>query len=173
MSDENKTPESGLPHMPDAETIRQELGKAKNINDLTGKDGVFARLFGQTLTAMLEGELSGHLGYERGAYGDELVEAAARILRCHWQETGIAVVGVIPVPSLRRPALVPSFAQRLAAALGLPYATVIPHQSQHPPQHEMRNSFQQAVKLLGKYGCVSKIWKRRLESRKEKERNDG
>lgn len=65
MSEEKQTPESALPHMPDAETIRQELAKAKNINDLTGKDGVFARLFGQTLTAMLEGELSGHLGYER------------------------------------------------------------------------------------------------------------
>lgn len=64
MSDENKTTEAGLPHMPDVETIRQELAKAKSINDLTGKDGVFARLFGQTLTAMLEGELSGHLGYE-------------------------------------------------------------------------------------------------------------
>lgn len=65
MQEKSQTPESALPHMPDAETIRQELGKARSINDLTGKDGVFARLFGQTLTAMLEGELSGHLGYER------------------------------------------------------------------------------------------------------------
>lgn len=64
MSDEKKSTESGLPHMPDAETVRQELAKARSIDDLTGKDGVFARLFGQTLTAMLEGELSAHLGYE-------------------------------------------------------------------------------------------------------------
>jgi hypothetical protein len=40
--------------LPDAETIRQELAKAKSINDLTDKDGVFSQLFGQTLTAMLE-----------------------------------------------------------------------------------------------------------------------
>ncbi len=65
MQEKSQTPESALPHMPDAETIRLELGKARSINDLTGKDGVSARLFGQTLTAMLEGELSGHLGYER------------------------------------------------------------------------------------------------------------
>lgn len=64
MNDEQDTRKPSLPHLPDAETIRAELGKARSIDDLTGKDGVFARLFGQTLTAMLEGELSAHLGYE-------------------------------------------------------------------------------------------------------------
>jgi len=64
MNDNQDTPKSTLPHLPDAETILEELAKAKSIDDLTGKDGVFARLFGQTLTAMLEGEMSAHLGYE-------------------------------------------------------------------------------------------------------------
>jgi ATP-dependent DNA helicase RecQ len=96
-------------------------------------------------------------GRERGVYGDDLVEAAANVLRRHWQETGIAVAGVIAVPSLRRPALVPSLAQRLAAALGLPYAAVIRHEAQHPPQREMRNSFQQAVNVRGKFSIAQPL----------------
>ncbi len=64
MNENQDTPKPTLPHLPDAETILEELAKAKSIDDLTGKDGVFARLFGKTLTAMLEGEMSAHLGYE-------------------------------------------------------------------------------------------------------------
>lgn len=64
MNENPETPKPRLPHLPDADTILEELAKAKSIDDLTGKDGVFARLFGKTLTAMLEGEMSAHLGYE-------------------------------------------------------------------------------------------------------------
>lgn len=64
MNENQDTARPHLPHLPDAETIREELAKAKSIDDLTGKDGVFARLFGKTLSAMLEGEMSAHLGYE-------------------------------------------------------------------------------------------------------------
>jgi ATP-dependent DNA helicase RecQ len=52
---------------------------------------------------------------------------------------------------------VPGFAQRLAAALSLPYAAVIRHDAQHPPQHEMRNSFQQAVNVRGKFGVTQPL----------------
>lgn len=64
MNNNQDTPKPTLPHLPDVETVLAELAKAKSIDDLTGKDGVFARLFGKTLTAMLEGEMSAHLGYE-------------------------------------------------------------------------------------------------------------
>jgi transposase-like protein len=64
MNDHPDSAKPTLPHLPDAETILAELAQAKNIDDLTGKDGVFARLFGKTLSAMLEGEMSAHLGYE-------------------------------------------------------------------------------------------------------------
>jgi hypothetical protein len=64
MNDNQDTAQPTPPHLPDAETILEELAKAKSIDDLTGKDGVFARLFGKTLTVMLEGEMSAHLGYE-------------------------------------------------------------------------------------------------------------
>jgi transposase-like protein len=64
MSENQDNPKPRLRHLPDAETILEELAKAKSIDDLTGKEGVFARLFGKTLSAMLEGEMSAHLGYE-------------------------------------------------------------------------------------------------------------
>jgi ATP-dependent DNA helicase RecQ len=61
------------------------------------------------------------------------------------------------MPSLRRPMLVPGFAERLAILLGLPYASVIKHQVQHPPQTEMRNSFQQADNVLSKFTITNSL----------------
>jgi hypothetical protein len=49
-------------HLPSLETIQQELGTAKSINDFFGKEGIFARLFVSTLETMLEAELTEHLG---------------------------------------------------------------------------------------------------------------
>jgi putative transposase len=53
------------PAMPSAEEVQRELAKVENIDDFFGKEGVFARLFGDTLTQMMQGELSAELGYEK------------------------------------------------------------------------------------------------------------
>jgi transposase-like protein len=50
--------------MPSVETIQQELGKAQSIDDFFGKEGIFARLFAETLEQMLDAELTAQLGYE-------------------------------------------------------------------------------------------------------------
>jgi transposase-like protein len=50
--------------MPTAERLQEELSKVENMDDFFGKEGVFARLFAQTMEQMLEAELSDHLGYE-------------------------------------------------------------------------------------------------------------
>ena len=52
-------------------------------------------------------------------------------------------------PSLTRPELVPDFARRLAARLGLPFAACVVKTIANQPQKEMRNSFQQARNLDG------------------------
>ena len=52
-------------HMPSAEEVAHELGKAKSIDDFYGKDGIFSRLFSKTIEEMLEAELTTELGYER------------------------------------------------------------------------------------------------------------
>lgn len=53
--------------LPSVERIQQELARAKSIDDFFGKDGIFARLFADTLEQMLEAELTAHLGYPRHA----------------------------------------------------------------------------------------------------------
>jgi transposase-like protein len=56
--------EKAKPAMPSVETIQQELGKAQSIDDFFGKEGIFARLFAETLEQMLDAELTAQLGYE-------------------------------------------------------------------------------------------------------------
>jgi putative transposase len=51
--------------LPSLERIQQELANAKSIDDFWGKEGIFARLFAQTMEQMLEAELTAELGYEK------------------------------------------------------------------------------------------------------------
>ena len=51
--------------LPTAEALQRELNSAKSIDDFFGKEGIFARLFSQTLEQMLEAELTAQLGYEK------------------------------------------------------------------------------------------------------------
>ncbi len=53
--------------MPSAEEVVRELAKAESIDDFYGKDGIFARLFSDTVEQMLEAEMTEELGYERYA----------------------------------------------------------------------------------------------------------
>lgn len=50
--------------LPSVDKIQQELGKAESIDDFFGKEGIFSRLFAETLETMLEAELTDQLGYE-------------------------------------------------------------------------------------------------------------
>lgn len=52
------------PAMPSADEVQRALANVENIDDFFGKEGVFARLFGDTLTQMMQGELTAELGYE-------------------------------------------------------------------------------------------------------------
>jgi putative transposase len=51
--------------LPSVEKVQEELSKAESMDDFFGKDGIFAKLFANTMEQMLEGELSDHLGYDR------------------------------------------------------------------------------------------------------------
>jgi len=63
----NTTRKDSQKQMPSAEEVARELAKAESIDDFYGKDGIFARLFSDTIEQMLETELSEELGYERYA----------------------------------------------------------------------------------------------------------
>jgi putative transposase len=65
MSDEKqKGQNKKRVEMPSVEKVQEELAKAENMDDFFGRDGIFARLFANTLEQMLETELSDELGYE-------------------------------------------------------------------------------------------------------------
>lgn len=85
--------------------------------------------------------------YEHGVFDDKLVGACVAMIRL-WNPAP-APQWVSCIPSLKRPELVPGFAQRLAEALGLPFRACIRKAKDNPPQKEMQNSFQQARNLDG------------------------
>ena len=51
--------------MPTADQVLAELSSATSMDDFFGKGGIFARLFARTMEAMLEAEMTAHLGYEK------------------------------------------------------------------------------------------------------------
>ena len=64
MPDESKKERKLQEIMPSAEEVQKELAKAKSMEDFFGKEGIFARLFANTIETMLDAELSEELGYE-------------------------------------------------------------------------------------------------------------
>jgi ATP-dependent DNA helicase RecQ len=88
-------------------------------------------------------------GRREGRFDDELVTACADLLR-RWRPEP-APRWVTAVPSKRSGPLVPDFAQRLAAALGLPYVEALERTGDNPPQREMENSAQQVANVRGEF----------------------
>jgi len=81
--------------------------------------------------------------YENGFFRDELVDAAVSLIKEKWQPVPF-LKWVTAVPSLRRPALVPEFAKRVAERLGLPFHPILEKIKDKPAQKSMKNSIQQA-----------------------------
>ena len=85
--------------------------------------------------------------YQDGRFADELVAASATMVR-EWNPQPIPT-WVTCVPSLRHPDLVPNFAKRLAAELGISFRMVIARTGDRPEQKEMENSSHQARNIDG------------------------
>ena len=85
--------------------------------------------------------------YQDDKFADDLVAACVKMVR-EWNPQP-KPTWVTCVPSLRHPELVPNFAQRLAAALGLPFHMVIAKTDHRPEQKTMANSTQQARNIDG------------------------
>lgn len=85
--------------------------------------------------------------YHDGHFSDDLVAACAAMVQ-EWDPQP-APSWVTCIPSLRHPDLVPDFAKRLAAALGLPLQIVISKADNRPEQETMANSTQQARNIDG------------------------
>ena len=87
-------------------------------------------------------------GKKHGRFDDELVIASADMIRNRWGRAH-ALNWVTCVPSLRHPGLVPDFAQRLAAALGLTFDPVVQKSRESEPQKNMENRYHQCRNLDG------------------------
>lgn len=85
--------------------------------------------------------------YHDGHFSDDLVAACVKMV--HEWNPKPAPAWVTCVPSLRHPDLVQNFAQRLAAALDLPFHAVLAKTDRRPEQKTMANSIQQARNIDG------------------------
>jgi ATP-dependent DNA helicase RecQ len=85
-------------------------------------------------------------GKREGRFNDRLVNAAAELIKRRWKPRPMPE-WVTCVPSHRRANLVPEFARRLAACLGLPFVGCIRKARDTDLQKTRQNSFQQAANL--------------------------
>jgi ATP-dependent DNA helicase RecQ len=94
-------------------------------------------------------------GARAGRFSDELVAATARMIR-QW-DPAPRPAWVTCVPSLRAPELVPSFAQRLARELRLPFVDCGAKTRDTAPQQEMQNSAQQFRNVDGAFSIEGSV----------------
>lgn len=92
----------------------------------------------------------------RGRFGDELVSAAAEMIRDRWQPDPWPV-WVTCIPSSRHPALVPDYASRLAAELSLPFGSAVAKVRENAPQKAQQNRFHQCHNLDGAFVIEGRV----------------
>lgn len=88
-----------------------------------------------------------------GRFGDELVEAMAEMIQQRWQPDS-APQWVCCVPSRNHPELVPDFARRLAARLGLPFVDAVSKVKDNQQQKGQQNRFHQCRNLDGVFAVI-------------------
>jgi ATP-dependent DNA helicase RecQ len=91
--------------------------------------------------------------YHEQRFADELVTACADLVE-KWGPRP-RPVWVTCIPSRRHPDLVPDFARRLAAALGLTFVSVLQKTEDRPEQKTMANSVQQARNVDGALALIA------------------
>ena len=83
-------------------------------------------------------------------FEDDLVDALAEMITQRWRPEPFPT-WVTCVPSLNHPQLVPAFAERLAARLGLPFKQVVTKVKANEPQKLMQNKHHQCTNLEGAF----------------------
>ncbi len=95
-------------------------------------------------------------GKSEGRFADELVSASAELIQTRWtMESPPAWVTCIP--STRHPELVPDFAMRLAAALGIPFRPVLIKTRHTEEQKGMENRYHQCHNLDGAFAVQAAV----------------
>lgn len=94
--------------------------------------------------------------YERGEFGDEIVDASALLIRERWKPEPFPE-WVTAIPSRRHPGLVYDFASRLARSLGIPFVAALVRTSEAPEQKLMANSSMQARNVAGTLDTIEQV----------------
>ena len=106
---------------------------------------------GRALSVLNDGGWGGLVrkGVEAGEFAEQLVVAAAELVGQRWRpDPPPAWVTCVPSSG---PSPVPGFAERLAAALGLPFRPAVVKARETAPQIELENSQQQLANVLGAF----------------------
>ncbi len=93
-------------------------------------------------------------GKRAGWFRDELVSAAAHLIRRRWKPS---LQWVTCVPSQRHSELVPNFASRLAEALRLPFKQVVVKVRNNEPQKLQQNQFHRCRNLDGVFAIRNPV----------------
>lgn len=101
------------------------------------------------------GELAAQ-GKAAGRFGDELVVAMAEMIQQRWRPTPVPE-WLCCVPSLNHLELVPDFARRLAATLGIPFVDCVRKVVQNEPQKLQQNRHHRCRNLDGVFEVVGSI----------------
>lgn len=116
--------------------------RTRNIPaDLRGEVGRVLSRWGEPVWGALVAQ-----GKAAGQFDDELILASADLVQHRWKFPA-PIEWVTCVPSLRHRELVPDFARRLAATLGLPFHAAILKVRETEPQKSMQNRFHQCQNL--------------------------
>jgi ATP-dependent DNA helicase RecQ len=92
-------------------------------------------------------------GTRAGRFDDELVAGAVDLIR-RWAPP---ITWVTAVPSARKGALISDLAERIAAALELPYAPVVERVAERPRQREMENTPAQVANVRGAFAISPEL----------------
>jgi ATP-dependent DNA helicase RecQ len=123
---------------------------AQNIpTELRGEVGRILSRWGEPVWGELVAQ-----GKAQGRFDDDLVHASADMIRHRWS-IATQIDWVTCIPSTRHPNLVPDFARRLAAVLGIPFVPAILKSSETEPQKTMENRFHQCHNLDGAFAIQS------------------
>ena len=93
---------------------------------------------------------------QNGHFRDELVEAAKEMISARWKPTP-SPKWVTCVPSKSHPTLVPSYAERLASALGLPFVPIVQKVRENEQQKNQQNRFHQCRNLDGVFAIQGNL----------------
>jgi ATP-dependent DNA helicase RecQ len=121
------------------------------FNELLAEEGRILSRWGDAGWGQLVME-----GKHGNRFDDDLVTAAADLIRERWRPTP-PPEWVTCVPSRNHPELVPDFAARLGAALGLPFRPVIRKIRDNEPQKLQQNRFHRCRNLDGAFAVDDEI----------------